>query len=321
MTTTKKLVVGLLFLLLIPIWETAAEPWRFAVISDNLKKASRSPGTYEGILKQIRKLATEGSEGGVEFVVGAGDISLSVEGKHNWKLWQDIFKMHTNTPAYVPVLGNHEARADLPIIHDVVLPSQVKGARDVKKPGVNYYIDWKNIRLIVLDQYNKPFGVKAGCVNAEGRKWTQKIIDDTPKSIEHIFVTFHEPAFPRGAHVGNSFDADIELRNAFWDMLMARRARVRAVFVGHTHKYSRIRVADPRSDEANDSKKLPTQEGGIWQVDSGNAGARSHNSRKSTIVLVTIDDGEVLFKVLQASHNSPTDFTSSDEWRLEKPKQ
>lgn len=318
MTTIMKSLLGLLFLLLIPVWGSATEPWRFAVIADNRMKNERSPGTYEGVLNQIKNLATESSEGGIEVVVGAGDINLSADGGHNWKLWQDTFKGHGDIPAYVPVIGNHESKADLPIIHNVVLPSQLKGATDVRKPGVNYYVDTMNVRLIVLDQYNPPFGVKAGCVNAEGRKWAGQIIDRAPESIEHVFVAFHEPAFPRGHHVGRSFDADIKLRNDFWDMLMARKKRIRAVFVGHTHRYSRICVADPRSAEANNPKKFPVQEGGIWQIDAGNAGRGSHSNYKSTIVLVTIRDDEVFFKILQAFHNAPGDFTVSDEWKIEK---
>jgi len=97
-------------------------------------------------------------------------------------------------------------------------------------------------------------------------------------------------------------------------MLVTRKHKVRAVLVGHSHRYSRIRVADPRNNDANDPKKLPVQEGGIWQIDAGNSGRGTHSNHKSTIVLVTIEDDKVSFKALQASHSNPYYFTLSDEW-------
>ena len=47
---------------------------------------------------------------------------------------------------------------------------------------------------------------------------------------------------------------------------------MKAVFVGHTHHYYRMRVKDPRSAEADNPNEYPVQEGGVYQVDCGASG-------------------------------------------------
>ena len=73
----------------------------------------------------------------------------------------------------------------------------------------------------------------------------EQVIASAPPDIDHIFVAFHEPAFPRYRHIWDSFNASPEERDAFWNMLVAHNDIVRAVFVAHTHTYSRMRVLDP----------------------------------------------------------------------------
>ena len=46
----------------------------------------------------------------------------------------------------------------------------------------------------------------------------------------------HEPAFPIDRHVGNSLDADPEIRDEFWSVLAQNG--VRAFFCGHSHHLS-----------------------------------------------------------------------------------
>ena len=86
----------------------------------------------------------------------------------------------------------------------------------VSEDDANYHADWKNIRLIVVDQYSE-LG-DSGCINAAGLLWVEGLIESASLA-EHVVLVFHEPAFPRHGHVGGSFDACPDDRNAFWDML------------------------------------------------------------------------------------------------------
>ena len=73
-------------------------------------------------------------------------------------------------------------------------------------------------------------------------------------------------------------------------MLVETDKRVRAVFVGHTHQYSRIRVYDPAGQAANDLSVFPDEEGGIYQVDAGAAG----HGDKNTVVHIQVKNKNII---------------------------
>ena len=89
---------------------------------------------------------------------------------------------------------------------------------------------------------------------------------------QEIFLFTHEPAFPCGGHSGDGMYWNGEkpemlaMRDRFWTVLM--RHRVRAVFFGDEHNYSRLRL-DSRLD---DFYAVP-----VWQIVSGGAGAPFYN--------------------------------------------
>ncbi|RLD10817.1 MAG: hypothetical protein DRI44_05070 [Chlamydiae bacterium] len=153
----------------------------------------------------------------------------------------------------------------------------------------------KNIRFIIIDPYTD-FG-DGGVINDAGRQWVENVIISAPEKVKHIFVIFHEPAFPRVRHIGNSFDAIPKLRNLFWKMLMRHKNKVRAVFCGHTHHYYKMKIADPESKEANSPKCFPMQNGGIYQIDVGAAG-RSHTLNE-TYVQTIITGNKIMVNVYQ----------------------
>jgi len=167
------------------------------------------------------------------------------------------------------------------------------------------------VRIIAVDGYGGELG-RWGIINKGGREWVEGIIKSTPWAIDHIFITFHAPAFPRYRHLQDSFNAAPEERNAFWNMLIGHRARVRAVFVAHTHFYYRMRVRDPAGVGANDTSLFPDEDGGIYQVDVGAAG----RGRKNTVLQVQIDGKNVLFRALQAENGSNQPFGVKDEWQI-----
>ena len=215
---------------------------------------------------------------------------------------------------YFPARGNHERASDTAYIVGTILPSHgdlVKGWTDRK--NVNYYVDWKNVRFIFVDQYSD-FG-RGGDINEKGRAWVDGLIKSAG-DLDHVFVMFHEPAFPRHRHHEDSLNANKKNRDAFWNMLVSHGDKVKAVFVGHTHAYYRMRVKDPATGDQDNRIKvsrtkpgdpgLPVEEGGIWQVDCGGRG--------SVIVQVNIDGPSVRFRALRNSKQGA--YKLIDEWAI-----
>ena len=60
------------------------------------------------------------------------------------------------------------------------------------KESVTFYYDWKNVRLIVIDQY-APYA--KGLSNKTFLDWLEKAILSA-KNADHVFIAFHEPHFP-----------------------------------------------------------------------------------------------------------------------------
>lgn len=151
-----------------------------------------------------------------------------------------------------------------------------------------------------------------GIINDKGRNWAEEAIKSAPKTIDHIFISFHAPAFPRVRHTYDSFNADPDQRNAFWNMLVSFRDKVKAVFNGHTHVYCRMRVLNPAGADANDFSKYPDEEGGIYQV---NAGSTSQGM-KNTFVKVKVEGKDVYFRTYEADNGKDKPFALKEEWSI-----
>ena len=172
---------------------------------------------------------------------------------------------------FLPVVGNHDITAgqgeNAAYIRGPMLAELAGlGAARYDDVGANYVFDWRNARFIVVDQY--AWGDLRGRIDARGLAWVESAIRSAGTA-EHVFVVFHEPAFPRVRHVGDSFDFFREDRDAFWAMLVRHRGKVRAVLSGHTHYLGLLQIGDP-SRPRND---LP-HEDGIHQVDCGSTHRR-----------------------------------------------
>jgi len=279
----------------------------FAVLADPRNQGA----SWKNALVEIRDgtVNTEPAFMPVELIVVAGDMDPL---KLRYEDYLSVFTNAVTSPILLPVIGNHEfgnSAVHFRYARDVLIPS-IPGAVCRHDKSCDYYLDHGNVRIIVIDSYTDVG--KNGVVNDEGRQWVEKIIKATPLSIDHIFISFHEPAFPRYRHVGNSFDLNPKLRNAFWNMLLENKDRVRAILVGHTHRYSRMRVLDPAGKDANDPKTFPDEEGGIYQIDAGAAG----NGEVNTIVQVQVEGKNLFFRVLQAKNGSNMPFAEIDKWSI-----
>lgn len=285
--------------------EVSFESWSFAALADPRENGFE----WRNALGEIRRNTQNSTHSfsPAEFIVTAGDVDPNLLRYTDYK---NAFAGDLFMRGYFPAVGNHDSDSALETgyIQNFILPEQSNiTRRDVG--DVNYHVDWNNIRLIVVDAYSA-LG-QNGCINSTGLHWVEDLIISASWA-DHVFITFHEPAFPRNGHTGDSFNACLADRNAFWDMLMLHKDIVRAVFVGHTHTYSRMRVSDPRSLQANNPLAYPDDAGGIYQIDCGAAG----NGDVNVQVRVEVERCNVYFKTLQADQGWFSSFSPIDEWEF-----
>jgi hypothetical protein len=267
--------------------------------------------TFKNALFEIRNRSAEMKlkHTPTEIIIVAGDMDPL---ESRYEDYRNVFTNAGTRPILLPVIGNHEFEnggVHFRYVRDILIPS-VHGAVRRHPASCDYYFDHGNVRIIAVDGYTD-LG-KDGVINEEGRQWVERVIKESPSSVEHIFIAFHEPAFPRFRHIGNSFDKDPELRNAFWQMLLEHREKVRAVLVGHTHSYYRLRIREPAGKPANDPEIFPDEDGGIFQIDAGSAG----NGPTSTITQIQIERRNVSFRVLQAKNGVHQPFFEVDRWSI-----
>jgi len=275
---TKRLLATLLVLLSF-VCPAFAEQWAFTVIGD-----SRSAyASYRNVLNEIRtpKVNPERRFPPFDFVLACGDLDPIEE---NYRIFREI--LASGKPAYFPVRGNHDSSPDVQFIIRKILPSYGKNINRQDEKNLNYYTDWKNARLIVLDQYSSFLKSLDGAV---GLTWIENALH-TPNHIHHVFIAFHEPYLPHHAE-----------NDPFWSLLLKHKDKVRAVFAGHTHMYR--------------MESFPDKLTGIYYVNSGNAGQSSHGDKKQTIVEVMIDGANVSFRVIQAPDGT-ADFSIAEQWEL-----
>jgi hypothetical protein len=214
-----------------------------------------------------------------------------------------------NPPGMYPDTGD-KSIIDMEFISDNIIAS-IPGAVRMSEKSCSYYYDYRNVRVISLDGFSGEAGT-GGIINEKGRKWTEEVIKSAPPNIDHIFIAFHAPAFPRVRHTYDSFNISPEQRNAFWNMLISHRDRVRAVFSGHTHYYARLRVFDPAGTAANDYNAYPDDDGGIYQVVVGSTG----NGMKNTFLSVEINGKNVSFRTYEAENGKEQPFAIKEEWSI-----
>ncbi len=279
------------------------QQWSFIVITD----PRMWKGTYNNALKEIRDMSTNHKSilPNPEFIVLCGDMDPP---RKRYRDFNRIFSKISTMKGFFPVRGNHDNPYDAKyMIKDILFKQDSITVKD--STSLNYYIDWKNVRIVVIDQYSNK--INAGCINMNQIKWIERVIKSAHNA-DHIFISFHEPAFPRYRHIGFSFDRCEKERDEFWDMLMKYRNKVKAVFSGHTHTYSRMRIADSKSDDANNPKKFPNQRDGIFQIDCGAVG----QGKRSTIVRVIINEKKVKFIIFDAERGKHKSFQRIDEWEI-----
>ena len=280
----KKWIPAFLFLILAVPTPSLAQKWSFAVLADNRSAYA----AYRNVLEEIRDLSVNPSPAfpSADFVLGCGDIGPLAK---NDALYKEVFQ--GKQPPFFPVRGNHETAEDVAYSLERLLPSTGSGLKLQGQGCMNYHVDWKNVRLVALDQYcdfSKVMGGKMAL------KWLDETIGSAT-AVDHVFIALHEPLFPGGF-----------TDSGFWDILFKHKDKVRAVLAGHYHAYDR--------------KRFPDENGSIYYINAGNAGWVSHSDNKQTIVEVMIENKKVTFRVVQAPNGS-TDFKFREQWESEGAKE
>lgn len=157
------------------------------------------------------------------------------------------------------------------------------------KESVTFYYDWKNVRLIVIDQYA---AYTKGLSNRAFLDWLERVILSA-KNADHVFITFHEPHFPALFH-----------SDPFWTLLLKHSDKVRAVLWAHTHSYAR--------------RDVPDSHGGIELINTGAAGNTGHSDGMNTFVQIGVDGKNAAFRAVH-SLNKTKDFKVTDSWKAKAP--
>lgn len=244
--------------------------------------------TFVRVLQSINDIPEVGGPG--VFLVSPGDIDGSIQQN------RDVIDAKFGPSAiWYPLIGNHEEEttSDMDWLRNEYWNANGSTSRsplmdytnkDGPKGSVETTFSWDygNAHFISLNVYwdgRTSAGsdtASTGDIVPELYDWLKADLAANTKPF--VFVFHHEPAFPYNHHYGDSLDQYPANRDNYWALLEAQK--VTAVFVSHTHYYSKH-----RGDKRGHTYKYPaidswrTQDpnvagsyGKVWQIDVGNAG-------------------------------------------------
>lgn len=200
-----------------------------------------------------------------------GSASYS-EIKAQLQYFRNLVTTYYPVQFFYPGFGNHEASAGIkgeeafeevfPEINAVFL----NGTKTV------YYFDKNNCRFYMLNSNNPG---EEHIISDAQLDWIKSNIDIHKKN---NFYFFHEPAFPTGAHVGSSLDANKLQRDKLWSIIDGSIRPM--VFCGHEHYYTRRHIDASFNENINGhvfnfNKK-------IYQITTGTFGAPIYKSYHDT---------------------------------------
>jgi hypothetical protein len=277
--------------------------FRFVVMGDSRGSSNgTNETTLRALMEQVKKLSPL-----PEFILFTGDqVSGGSDVAKQLASWKNIVDDYFPITSIYPTLGNHE--------HDEAIftqsfPSLPKEQLSGYGKTV-YSFDYGNARFITLNTDRKN-DKKKYAVSKDQLDWLENELKTGGK--KQIFVQFHVPAYPIGAHLGSSLDGDPASRDALWSVL--DKYNVSAVLVGHEHNYNRRKVDS--SFNGNGYEFTNT----IYQITIGGAGAPLYSGNKENkqvvtgpkasyhYVVVDVDGGKSTFKAYDLQQNEIDSFT------------
>jgi hypothetical protein len=250
--------------------------FHFTITSDIHQRAD----AYANVLDAM--LAGSGGQGA--FQISVGDVVDSA-GQSPEVLRAVIDSKFGSQAVWYPVVGNHDTKSEPAIQWRRDEFNKGSGGRPplknaIKNPGppggteTTYSFDYGNAHFVILNEYynGKADTGTGGDVVSALLEWLEADLAANTKPL--IFVFGHEPAFVQSRHVGDSLDANVAHRDAFWKILV--KYKVQAFFSGHTHYYY---------------KELHE---GVYQICDGNVGKGSTEKHQTYLdVAVEADRAEV----------------------------
>ena len=274
-----------------------AETFRFTASADNRPYDGANKVRWEWMLDEMAD--NVGDEGVFHIMPGDFDDPQTTDASLKEQFGDGII--------WYPVVGNHEAEtaADMTWVRNAYsgLPYIVNSG----PPGcgtTTYSFDYGNAHFVAINEYydgTSDTGTDGDVVVAL-YNWLAADLEANTKPV--VFVIGHEPAYPQGAHVGDSLDEHEANRDRFWKLLNDRK--VIAYICGHTHYYSALQQAQTGDYPCDDF---------TWQIDCGNAG--NPREDEQTFVDVTVTDTQVIFNTWQGLIGDP--YTITDAWTVQIP--
>ncbi|MFD0675387.1 MULTISPECIES: metallophosphoesterase family protein [unclassified Paenibacillus] len=282
--------------------QAADKPYRFVVMGDSRGSSTgTNETTLRALMEKVKKLSP--LPGFILFtgdqVVGGSDVGKQLED------WKNIVDDYFPITSLYPALGNHE--------HDEAIFTQSFPALPKEQlTGYGktvYAFDYGNSRFITLNS-DRTNAKKKYIIDKDQLEWLEKQLKTSDK--KHNFVQFHVPAYPIGAHLGNSLDGDPASRDALWSIL--DKYKVSAVFVGHEHNYNRRKV-----DSSFDGSGYQFTNT-IYQLTVGGAGAPLYSGNKENkqvvvgpkasyhYMVVDVDGGKSTFRAYDLQQNEIDSF-------------
>jgi len=224
--------IMLVVLVMIVVCSSAgAETFRFTASADNRPGGSESGDNFNRWVYMLGQITDKVGDEGV-FHIMPGDFDSP------WITDISLEAQFGGDVVWYPVVGNHEAEtiADMTWVRSAysslpyIVNSGLSGCETT-----TYSFDYGNAHFVAINEYydgTSDTGTDGDVVDAL-YNWLVDDLNNNTKPV--VFVIGHEPAYPQGAHVGNSLDGHPANRDRFWKLLNDRK--VIAYICGHTHYY------------------------------------------------------------------------------------
>ena len=190
-----------------------------------------------------------------------------------------ISAWQNSTAASAPLFftpGNHDAEtiADIEFLEAYFsnYPDyNLQGATEIPyASGTNYSYEVGDIHVSVVNQYVNDAETSnksgSGYIEDSVFAWLKNDIRSSNKT--HILITGHEPAYPRGRHIGDSLDQDVTNRDKYINLFASYGVVAHAV--GHTHFPNLYEMINDQ-----DTGGISTLKGGVWEIDTGAFGTKN----------------------------------------------
>ena len=241
---------------------------KFAIISDH-------KGDYVGLQNVLIFIA----EQQVDFILVPGDYEPLKKAYQDYYTKMGFVVSRDNEPDMQDVyymIGNHDnPSSGSDFYQGMIAPYYPANGPNDAPRGTIYSFDRGNAHFVATNQY---WNYGSGGYTDEQLRWIEGDLQSSQQPFKFVFG--HEPAFPLDRHVGDSLDADPEMRDEFWKMLADNG--VQAFFCGHTHHLSIVK------------------DQGVYQIDTGEVAA-SH----ITVVIVEINDAGAIARLYETEGEIP----------------